>query len=279
LSSDLLLGAKSRDSNNTALHNVFTNGSGHITFTSPSIVGVEHMTISLLWLELASTSGNISSRARCVAISSFGDGTGGGLVWPDGEPEKAAYRCEGCRELIPHHKSWMVERGELVAQNPGSPIPAFRVVAVDLAEALVGKKRNGVPGRQEVAGNAEGLHEHRARGAVGGARLAAGLGEGLPAPRAVRVGYRAGSCPAAGWAKRPASLRVWSAGGPALSDAEGEAIWDMFRRARGKSAQFAFKDPDSGTRYSNCRFAADTLDWHYVGPGCDSVQVQIQQLI
>lgn len=58
----------------------------------------------------------------------FGDGTGPGLVWPEGKPEEAMYRCAGCSELIPHHqKAWMVERGEYRAQNPSSPIPGFRV--------------------------------------------------------------------------------------------------------------------------------------------------------
>jgi phage terminase large subunit GpA-like protein len=61
-------------------------------------------------------------------VLALGDGTGGGLVWPEGEPEKAAYRCEKCEQLIPHHhKASMVERGEYRAQNPGSPIPGFRV--------------------------------------------------------------------------------------------------------------------------------------------------------
>ena len=58
----------------------------------------------------------------------LGDGTGPGLVWPEGKPEDAMYRCAGCRELIPHHqKAWMVERGEYRAQNPSSPIPGFRI--------------------------------------------------------------------------------------------------------------------------------------------------------
>ena len=79
----------------------------------------------------------------------FSDGTDGGLVWPEGEPEKAAYCCEKCRELIPHNqKSWMVERGEYRPQNPGSPIPGFRVIAVDLPEAVLGNHRRGVPGCQ-----------------------------------------------------------------------------------------------------------------------------------
>lgn len=58
----------------------------------------------------------------------FGDGTGPGLVWPEGKPEQAMYRCAGCRELIPHHlKASMVERGEYRAANPSSPIPGFRI--------------------------------------------------------------------------------------------------------------------------------------------------------
>ena len=58
----------------------------------------------------------------------FGDGTGPGLVWPEGKPEEAMYRCAGCQQLIPHHqKAWMVERGEYRAARPASPIPGFRV--------------------------------------------------------------------------------------------------------------------------------------------------------
>jgi phage terminase large subunit GpA-like protein len=58
----------------------------------------------------------------------FGDGSGPGLVWPEGKSEDAMYRCAGCQELIPHHqKAWMVERGEYRAQNPSSPIPGFRL--------------------------------------------------------------------------------------------------------------------------------------------------------
>jgi len=71
----------------------------------------------------------------------FGGGaSGGGLVWPDGEPEKAAYCCENCRKEIPHHqKSWMVERGEYRPQNPGSAIPGFRV------SQLISPKRSWEP--------------------------------------------------------------------------------------------------------------------------------------
>ena len=58
----------------------------------------------------------------------FGDGTGPGVVWPEGKPEEAMYRCAGCQELIPHHqKAWMVEHGEYRAANPSSAIPGFRL--------------------------------------------------------------------------------------------------------------------------------------------------------
>jgi phage terminase large subunit GpA-like protein len=173
---------KSRDSNNTALHKVFANGSGHITFTgsiSPSGLAMRPIRYLLLdevdrypvssgtegdpvWLATQRT-GEFEHNKKIVMCSTptidgeskiqqawlesdqreyfvpcptcghrqvlvLGDGTGGGLVWPEGQPESAAYRCDGCYELIPHHqKSWMVERGEYRAQNPGSPIPGFRI--------------------------------------------------------------------------------------------------------------------------------------------------------
>ncbi len=61
-------------------------------------------------------------------VLAFGDGTGPGLVWPEGKPEEAKYRCAVCQQLIPHHqKAWMAERGEYRATNPASPIPGFRV--------------------------------------------------------------------------------------------------------------------------------------------------------
>ena len=37
----------------------------------------------------------------------------GNLKWPEGEPDKAKFKCVECGELIPHSKKrWMVERGE-----------------------------------------------------------------------------------------------------------------------------------------------------------------------
>jgi phage terminase large subunit GpA-like protein len=178
-----LAAVKSRDSNNTALHKVFTNGSGHITFTgaiSPSGLAMRPIRYLLLdevdrYPASAGTEGDPvslaerrtgeferskkvimcstptvdgSSRIQKAWIESdqreyfvpcpmcnhyqvlaFGGvGTGGGLVWPEGEPEKAAYCCENCRQEIPHNqKAWMVERGEYRPQNPGSLIPGFRV--------------------------------------------------------------------------------------------------------------------------------------------------------
>ena len=177
-----LAAVKSRDSNNTAMHKVFANGSGHITFTGaispsglamrpiryllldemdryPTSAGSEGDPVSLAMQRTGEFEHNkkvimcstptVDGESRIQAawnasdqreyfvpcpmcnhfqILVFSDGTDGGLVWPEGEPEKAAYCCEECRELIPHNqKSWMVERGEYRPQNPGSPIPGFRV--------------------------------------------------------------------------------------------------------------------------------------------------------
>lgn len=42
------------------------------------------------------------------------------IVWPKGEPQKAAYRCESCRELIQNHeKSDMLPKGRWIAGSPG----------------------------------------------------------------------------------------------------------------------------------------------------------------
>ena len=98
----------------------------------------------------------------------LGDGTGPGLVWPEDKPEDAMYRCAGCRELIPHHqKAWMVERGEYRAQNPSSPIPGFRISQLVSLKRAVGFDRHRVHRGEEVAGDAQGVHEHGARGVVG----------------------------------------------------------------------------------------------------------------
>lgn len=41
------------------------------------------------------------------------------VIWPPGEPQRAAYRCEACEELIQeHHKTSMLARGRWVAENP-----------------------------------------------------------------------------------------------------------------------------------------------------------------
>jgi phage terminase large subunit GpA-like protein len=173
---------KSRDSNNTTLHKVLSNGAGHITLTgaiSPSGLAMRPIRYALLdevdrYPASAGTEGDPVSLAvqrtaefahnkkivmastptikgisrielawresdqrdyfvpcpKCghFQVLALGDGTGPGLVWPEGKPVEAMYRCAGCQELIPHHqKAWMVERGQYQAQNPASPIPGFRL--------------------------------------------------------------------------------------------------------------------------------------------------------
>jgi hypothetical protein len=78
---------------------------------------------------------------------------------------------------------------------------------------------------------------------------------------------------------RSTTLRTWTVGGSVLTDAEAQAIWDCFRYARGRWATFGFTDPDSATRYANCRFGADKLDWHILGAGVNSLQTTIQELL
>jgi phage terminase large subunit GpA-like protein len=95
--------------------------------STPTIKGISR--IELAWLE----SDQRDYFVPCPKCGHFqvlvlDDGTGPGLVWPEGKPGEAMYRCGECRELIPHHqKAWMVERGEYRAQNPSSAIPGFRV--------------------------------------------------------------------------------------------------------------------------------------------------------
>ncbi|PIR25616.1 MAG: phage tail protein [Deltaproteobacteria bacterium CG_4_10_14_0_2_um_filter_43_8] len=43
------------------------------------------------------------------------------VKWPKGEPEKAYYSCEICgHEIYEHKKSWMLEHGKWIAENPGN---------------------------------------------------------------------------------------------------------------------------------------------------------------
>lgn len=77
---------------------------------------------------------------------------------------------------------------------------------------------------------------------------------------------------------RASAMRLWSAGGPSLDDSEAQAIWDFFLLARGRYGKFRFTDPDSGTAYSNCRFASDVIEWRYLSPRVNALDVQIQQV-
>ncbi len=73
------------------------------------------------------------------------------LVWPENEPEKAAYRCSGCEASIPEfRKSWMLQQGQWRAQAE-SRIPGFwiskmystRTTWGDLAQEHLTAKRGG----------------------------------------------------------------------------------------------------------------------------------------
>lgn len=78
------------------------------------------------------------------------------------------------------------------------------------------------------------------------------------------------------WNRKATAVRRWSAGGTVLTDAEAQAIFDVFRLAGGRLKTFGFTDPDSAVRYASCRFASDSIEWRYVQKGVSAVQVQIQ---
>ncbi len=105
----------------------FEHNKKSVMCSTPTINGESR--IHKAWLE----SGQREYFVPCPLCNHYqvlvlGGGTGGGVVWPEGEPEKAAYCCENCRQHIPHHqKALMVDHGEFRPQNPSSPIPGFRL--------------------------------------------------------------------------------------------------------------------------------------------------------
>lgn len=55
----------------------------------------------------------------CPACGTFGEIKWADIVWPDGEPDKAAWRCPQCAEVIPEaHKGQMVANGAWRALRP-----------------------------------------------------------------------------------------------------------------------------------------------------------------
>ena len=105
----------------------FAHNKKIVMASTPTIKGISR--IELAWLESDQRDYFVPC-PKCgeYQVLVLGDGTGPGLVWPEGKPDEAAYRCAGCRELVPNHeKARMVESGEYRAQNPSSPIPGFRV--------------------------------------------------------------------------------------------------------------------------------------------------------
>lgn len=81
------------------------------------------------------------------------------------------------------------------------------------------------------------------------------------------------------YSKRTADLRTWSAGGPVLTTTEAQAIWTMFSLAGGRYRTFAFTDPDSATRFTNCRFGLDAIEWRMLDAGLNSLQVTVQECV
>ncbi|MCE5311159.1 MAG: hypothetical protein LLG20_26265 [Acidobacteriales bacterium] len=80
------------------------------------------------------------------------------------------------------------------------------------------------------------------------------------------------------YSNRAAALRTWSAGGSLLSNADAGAIFNLFKRTRGRWGLIHFTDPDSDVHYESCRFASDVLEWRYSGPDENAITVQIQEI-
>jgi len=109
-------------------------------------------------------------KVRSYQVLVLGDGTGPGLVWPEGKPEDAAYRCAGVASLIPHHEKahgWS-STASIARQNPSSPIPGFRVSQLISPKRSWGSIAVEFLAGEEITGNAQGVHKHRARRTVGG---------------------------------------------------------------------------------------------------------------
>ena len=97
---------------------------------------------------------------------------------------------DGGARRVPSAESWVAD----------SWVPR---IADDLPEAFLGDDRRGVPGRQALDRDAQGVPEHRAGGTLGRTRVGAGLGKGLSAARGLRTRDRAGEGVAAGgWRRR-----------------------------------------------------------------------------
>jgi phage terminase large subunit GpA-like protein len=105
----------------------FAHNKKIVMASTPTIKGISR--IELAWLESDQRDYFVPCPiCEYYQVLVLGDGTGPGLVWPEGKPEDAMYRCAGCHELIPpYQKARMVERGQYRAANPASLIPGFRV--------------------------------------------------------------------------------------------------------------------------------------------------------
>ena len=79
--------------------------------------------------------------------------------------------------------------------------------------------------------------------------------------------------------RRSSALHTWTVGGAAITTTEAQAIWDMFRLAGGMLQAFAYTDADSTTRYTKCRFGADSIEWRMLGPNQNSIVTTVKELV
>jgi hypothetical protein len=73
------------------------------------------------------------------------------------------------------------------------------------------------------------------------------------------------------------SLRGWELAYPVLTDADLAAIETHFRSQWGQWARFQWTDPDDGTDYPKCRYAADALEITHNAANQSSLTLRIME--
>jgi uncharacterized protein (TIGR02217 family) len=74
-----------------------------------------------------------------------------------------------------------------------------------------------------------------------------------------------------------APLRQWSVQLSLLTETELAALTEFFEAQQGALGTFSFADPNDGTVYDNCYFAADTVGVALDGQGRGAVALVVQQ--
>ena len=75
----------------------------------------------------------------------------------------------------------------------------------------------------------------------------------------------------------PGVLQQWSIRLDLLKESELETLRVFFLSQEGRAGGFSFTDPWTGTLFSNCSFASDTLPLQFEGPMKGGTQVVVRE--